>query len=159
MHFKLATGGCIMAKTACNFWAMCMTSREHFCWKNHCWHAEQEDISWGWPPGVHSFQVRFWLTPLYRNFKSFHGYHLATWSSLQRFSIGLRCGHWLAYSITLMGFFFSHVRRPIFRFYATCWSIGPLMRWSCRTLGGKTAPTLDVIPAPCLTVGMELFVS
>ncbi len=106
----------------------------------------------------------------------FGGWRLATrtFSSLHRFSMGLRSGDWLGHSRTLMCFFLSHSfvalavcfgslscwnthQRPIFNALALTVH-GPVHRpfdavqLSCP-LNRKT-PQSIMFPPPCLTVGM-----
>ncbi len=77
-----------------------------------CWQSQRSAVSCSWPPGLITSQERFWPTPLQILSKSlrFRGWRLATrtFSSLHRFSMGLRFGDWLGHSRTLMCFFLSH---------------------------------------------------
>ncbi len=105
----------------------------------------------------------------------------STFSSLHRFSMGLRSGDWLAHSRTIMCFFLSHSfvalavcfgslscwnthPRPIFNALAEgrrfssniiCTSIGPSMQWSRPVPLAEKQPQSMMFPRPCLTVGNE----
>ncbi len=78
-------------------------------WQNPCWQSQRSDVSCSWPPGLHTSQERFLSKSL-----RFRGLRLATrtFSSLHRFSMGLRSGDWLGHSRTLMCFFLSHSLLP-----------------------------------------------
>ncbi len=82
-------------------------------WQNPCWQSQRSDVSCSWPPGLHTSQEGLLshssLQILSKSLR-FRGWPLATrtFSSLHRFSMGLRSGDWLGHSRTLMCFFLSH---------------------------------------------------
>ena len=115
----------------------------------------------------------------------FRGCRLAIWSfsSLHRFSMGLRSGDWLVHSMTLMCFFLSHSLIPLSICFGSlsCWKTHPRpisnvvaerrrlspkislymapsilisMRWSRPVPLAEKTPQSLMFPPPCLTVGM-----
>jgi len=101
-------------------------------WRNRCWQSQRSDISCSWSPGLHTSQEGFCPTPLCRSSPKslmFRGWCLATrtFSSLHRFSMGLRSGDWLGHSRTLMCFFLSHsfVALAVCFGSLSCWKTHP----------------------------------
>ncbi len=149
-------------------------------WQNPCWQSQRSDVSCSWPHTSGGILSHSSLQILSESLR-FWGWPLATWtfSSLHRFSMGLRSGDWLGHSRTLMCFFLSHSfvaltvcfgslacwnthPRPIFNALAGSmpwpWrymapSIVPLMRCSCPVPLAENTPSI-MFPPPCLTVGM-----
>ncbi len=104
----------------------------------------------------------------------FQGWHLATFSSLHRFYMGLRSGDWLGHSRTLMCFFLSHsfVALTVCFGLLSCWNTihnpfsmpwpwrymarpsSHLMQCSCPVPFTEQHAQSILFPPPCLTVGM-----
>ncbi len=118
-----------------------------------CWQSQRSDVSCSWPPGLHTSQEGFLSHSSLQILSKtlwFQGWRLATrtFSSLHRFSMGLRSGDWLGHFRTLMCFLshcvlgYCHAGIPIHDPFSMPWlasmpwwymapSIAPLMRCSC----------------------------
>ncbi len=102
-------------------------------WQNPCWQSKRSDDSCSWAPGLHTISGGILshssLQILSKSLR-FRGWRLATrtFSSLHRFSMGLRSGDYLGHSRTLMCFFLSHyfVALAVCFGWLSCWNTHPL---------------------------------
>ncbi len=117
-------------------------------WQNPCWQSLRSDVSCSWPPGLHISGgiLSHSSSQILSKSLRFRGWRLATrtFSSLQRFSMGLRSGDWLGHSRTLMCFFLSHsfVALAVCFGSLSCWNTHP--RPIFNALAGFNAQALTV---------------
>ncbi len=114
MHFKKSYKLIFILMSQISIWPLRKTWLSTW-WQNPWWQAQRSDASCSQPPGLHTSQEGFCLTPLCRSSPShyitrFRGWRLATrtFGSLHRFSMRLRSGDWLGHCWTIMCFFLSH---------------------------------------------------
>ncbi len=112
------------------------------------------EVSCSWPPGMHTPHEGFCPTPLCRSSPSHYVFEAArTFSSLHRFSMGLRSGDWLGHSKTLMCFFLSHsfIALAVCFGSLSCWNthLRPIFNALALTVHGPVHHTFDAVQLSC----------